>query len=511
MSKFNLIASGCGTGKSYFITRKLFEQRPDLKPEEVMFVTSRSLTVDQQCKIDGVVKFNPHDTNLINFWNDDDRVDEAAVSSGMRIMTYDKIIDIISNKNTVGEETLSAIKAIIFDECHVLFSDTFINNMGMLHVWIRDTLYVGKKIIVGMTATPGVLEYNAGRWGVMIKRLNKNVLTSYKADRMICTNFNTIPYLIGTNRLPGKTLILCVSVKDCFTLQQQIPNSAVLVSKNNKEFTHEMRIIRDHISKYEKLPDKYFIPSSEELANRESGKCAKQELGTWHDLNILITTTMAREGYNLSAESGVRNIVSCFGDDLHLVQICGRARYNLDNIVVAHTHVPYDNFGQSPYLIEQRKLFSGYMSSKQNTKWFSSVSHLVEHDVYGIKRFILGTDESKFIRYINTKWLVPSDTSPKETDKYKIWRSEDKDEIVKMCIKCKMLAVPDRMVTFSRTIKLLKGCLGYEVESGQFQRDKQRYTYKLVVSCDEGSNTYVEAFPSEGELDSPSSPVGPGD
>lgn len=462
-----------------------------------MFITSRSLIVDQQSRIDGVVRFNPEDTNLINFWNDDDRVDEAAIMSGMRIMTYDKIIDILSDKNTVGKETLSAVKAIIFDECHALFSDTFIKGMGMLQVWIRDTLYIGEKLIIGMTATPGVLEYNSGKWGVSIKRLNKNVLTSYKANHMICTNFETIPYLVGTNRLPGKTLILCVSIKDCFTLREQIPNSAVLVSKNNKEFTYEMKMIRDYISKYEKLPDKYFTPSAEELERRKEKKQPQQTSGAWRDLNVLITTTMAREGYNLSAESGIKNIVSCFGDDLHLTQICGRARYDLENIVVAYTKIPYDNFGQSPYLTEQRKRFSEYMSNKQNSKWFSSVGHLVKHDIYGVKRFFLGTDESKFIQYIHSKWLVPPDVPVKETSKYKIWREEDKDEIIQMCIKCKMLAVPDRMVTFVRAVNLLSGCLGYEVESGQLQRDKQRYTYKLIVSYDESNNTYIEAFPSE--------------
>lgn len=495
-----MIASGCGTGKSYFITRNLFDQLPELKPEEVILVTSRSLTVDQQSRAEGVIKFNPSDSNLIRFWNNDDEINEAAIASGMRIMTYDKIINILKEKNLVGRETLSAVKVVIFDECHTLFSDLFINNMGMLHVWIRDILYEGKKLIIGMTATPGILEYYVKQWGVSIKRLNKDVLTSYKARRMICTNFETIPYLIATNRLPGKTLILCASVRDCFTLQKQIPNSTILVSKNNQEFTHEMQTIRDYISKYEKLPAKYFVPSPEELERRANKKRPRQDSGTWHDLNVLITTTMAREGYNLSTDSGIKNIVSCYGDDLHLTQICGRARYNLENIVVAHTHIHFDNLGESPYLIHQRKLFSEYMGNKQNTRWFASVAHLVEHDVYGIKRFILGTDESRFVQYINTKWLVPPDTPKKDLDKYKIWREEDKNEIVQMCIKCKMLAVPNRLITFSRVIKLLEDCLGYIVDSGRIMRNSQRYTYKLIISYDEENNTYSSAFASENDF-----------
>ncbi|NMB69752.1 GIY-YIG nuclease family protein [candidate division WWE3 bacterium] len=110
------------------------------------------------------------------------------------------------------------------------------------------------------------------------------------------------------------------------------------------------------------------------------------------------------------------------------------------------------------------------------------------------------TDESKFVQYINTKWLVPPDTPKEEFDKYKIWREEDKSEIVQMCIKCKMLAVPDRLVTFSRVIKLLEGCLGYVIDSGRIVRCNQRYTYKLVVSYEEENNTYSGVIAGENDF-----------
>ena len=498
--KFNLIISGCGTGKSYFVTHTLLKQLPEIRPEEIIFVTSRALTVDQQARYDGLVKYTADDICIVNFWNNDDRIEDAVYGSGMRIMTYDKIINILTNRNIVGKETLSNVKAIVLDECHTLFSDTFIKSITALQVWIRDMLYTGTKLIIGMTATPGILFYNAERWGVTLKKLNKHPIMAYRANKMICTTFETIPYLLTTNRLPGKTLIMCAAVKDCFQLQAQIPNSAVLVSKNNRAFTPEMMMIRDYIAKYERLPDKFMVPSEAELLRRAKHEKPDKKAGTWYDLKVLITTTTAREGYNLSPASGIRNVVSCYSDDLHLTQICGRARYDLDHIVVAKKYIPSDNTNQYPYLTSQRKLFNAYMGNKQNTKWFSSVKHLVKHDVYGVKRFMLGTDEVRFVSYINEKWLVSSEASEEEAKRYRIWRKEDKNEIVQECINCKMLSIPDRYVTFNNAIGLLEGCLGYVVETGRFTEQKHKHTYKLVVSYDEDQRTYEPANPGVDEL-----------
>lgn len=490
--QFNLIASGCGTGKSFFITHFLPRRIPDTKPEEIIFVTSRSLTVDQQARYDGMEKFSLDDGNIINFWNNDDRVEESIAGSGMRIMTYDKIISILLNNNTIGKETLNAVKIVVFDECHALFSDTFIRGIEVLQVWIRDMIYKGDKFFIGMTATPGILKHNVVRWGVKIKQLNKDILMRYKANQMICTNFDTIPYLLATNRLEGKTLILCASVNDCFKLKEQIPNSAVLVSKNNKAFTKEMHTIRDYISQYEKLPDKYFVPSDDKTASKNDG--------VWYELKVLITTTTSREGYNLSADSGIKNIISCFGDDLHLTQICGRARYNLDNIVVAKTYIPYNNSKKDMYLTQQRKEFGDYMYNKKNTKWFSSVSHLVEHDVYKIKRFFLGTDEARFVSFINSNWLVPIKVTDEEMKKYRIWKQEDKDNLVKLCVDCKMLSCPDWDVTFGGVVQLLDSCLGYTVDTGRMRSDGRRLTYKIIVTYSEDDRRYEPVYPTEDDL-----------
>ena len=145
--KFNLICSGTGTGKTYYIANEFRHQLPHIKPHEIIFVASRSLIVEQQNKVKGISKFSLKNKNIIRYWHGEIDSLDVIRDAGIQIMTYDKIINILSKKNIEGLETLSKVKVIVFDECHTLFSDTFIKDMEMLKVWIRDTLYTGKKII----------------------------------------------------------------------------------------------------------------------------------------------------------------------------------------------------------------------------------------------------------------------------------------------------------------------------------------------------------------------------
>ena len=147
----------------------------------------------------------------------------------LQIMTYDKI-NILLKKNIEGLETLNKVKVIIFDECHTLFSDAnFIKDMEMLKVWIRDNLYIGNKIFIGLTATPNIIEYYQKEWGVSINKLNDEVLVNYKVKQLHCTDFDTIPYIV-TTQIEGKTMIMCYSYNHV-KLKERIPNSFFLQQK----------------------------------------------------------------------------------------------------------------------------------------------------------------------------------------------------------------------------------------------------------------------------------------
>ena len=476
---FNIIVAGCGAGKSYFVKHHLHEYYKDVDPQDILIVTSRALTRDQQADGETLRKFNK---KILSYWNGD--VDDYG-STGASISCYGDIIEAARSGVLSGHLPLERVKIIVFDECHALFSDEFIDDMRWLRACIVQWLNSGQKIIYGLTATPGIVDYwvQRGQWGAVIHKMTKESISGYKANQMICTDFDTIPYLIATDKLPGKTIILCPSVADCYKLKDKIVNSAVMVSHYNKKHcTPEMDAIRDFIKLYESLPDTYY----ESDAN---GNLIRR------DLDVLICTSTAREGFNLQEKSGVRNVICCMTDELHVVQFAGRCRYNLDNIVVAQTHVKADSIpnNQDEYILHSRKLFSDYMRDRDSIKWFESVAHLINHDVYGIKRFVLGSNASEFINFINAKWLVPSDVSDEEKRKYRIYKQEDKDEIVTKAAQTKLVDTKYRELTFARVIEVLKECLGYVIEDGRARMDGKNSRYKLIVSFDEDSVSYNPA------------------
>jgi hypothetical protein len=452
---------------------------PDVKPYQVILVTSRSLTVEQQCKPDGLSKFNKKDSSSVDFWNGESDDFSLAAERGMQVMTYDKIINITKVQNSITGETLGRIKILILDECHCLFSDVFIKGMDGFRQWVRRTVDLNGMLVIGMTATPDIMYQYGASGGFVINRVNKGVLPGYTAKKMIATNFDTIPYLLASGKLLGKTLIMCPSVRQCETLKSAIPNSTILVSASNDKSTDEMNRIRNYIALESKLPD-YFYEQGPD------GRSVAREL------RVLITTSTAREGFNLEEDSGVRNIVCCLTDPLHVTQFVGRVRYNLDKIVVADTYVQTDNGCSDSLLPRQRALFKAFLHNRENVKWFDLVAHLVDHDVYGVKRFSLSSDESRFIGYINRKWLLPTDATKSDIRARRIYKPEDISEIVKEFRECKLLDRADEDIGFVTVIRTLTSCLGYKVTEGKVKYDGKNKTYKLVIDFDEAKNTYCK-------------------
>ena len=211
--EFNLIAAGCGTGKSYFVANKLTAYFPNVKDKQIVWITSRSLTVDQQSTEYGMQKFNKRDEDLIRSLSS---VEEVRTQFETKtIMTYDKIIGILNNHNNPDAPTLAGAKIIILDECHTMFCDTFIFDMHVLLKAIKDIIDAGNTIVIGMTATPEIVIDESIRWGVHINPLLDDVLMAYKANRLVVSTFESVPQMIHSGYLKGRTMIMCTSVKNC--------------------------------------------------------------------------------------------------------------------------------------------------------------------------------------------------------------------------------------------------------------------------------------------------------
>lgn len=459
---FNLIVSSCGTGKSYFVANYLLEKMPNIKPHEVMFLTSRSMTVDQHTNNEygeHLSKFNVHDLDTIKRWNDTDTETDSLVDDKIQTMTYDKLIYILRYCNSRYTETLKRIKLIVMDECHVLFSDLFINNIVALQLWIKERIDKNEVYFLGMTATPQILFYNQVAWGIDINQLNSDVLVNYKVKNLICTSYNYIPQLINKH-LNGKTIVMCYSVADCYELQKKVPNSVVLISKSNKGYSRKnMEHIREYIIKNDSLPDTTVVD------------------GQKVTVDVLITTSTLREGINLNEDSGIKNVICCIPDELHISQFVGRCRFDIENLIVASEYIHRQNNLTDDYLKACYEQFKSFRIDKTRDGWLKNIKHLLANPRADPIR--INFDEESFYEYIRSEWL-----------NIKIIKDEDKDMLLNIAVGCKLFNKKPSDTSFTGLLKKLEGSGKFIIDSGRCIIDGQRYTYKIIKLKENNVNEY---------------------
>lgn len=121
-----------------------------------------------------------------------------------------------------------------------------------------------------------------------------------------------------------------------------------------------------------------------------------------------------------------------------------------------------------------------YINKIDFDKDYNLCNSNIDCDTYKINN---KPNPEKFIEYINNKWLVPIGAS--KLDKYKIYKEDDKNEIVEMAVGCKLFVLHKSLITFSKVISLLRNSFGYEIDTGRIVDKKKRQTYKIVLSFDE--------------------------
>lgn len=470
--KFNMIVSSCGTGKTYFCSTTLLERFPDISPYEVIFVTSRSITVDQQVGFfDTTEKFNQRDYSVIDSWNGERDIYDIA-NKGIQVMTYDKLIHIILTSHSYGLTDLQNVKMIIFDECHSLFTDTFVSNMEVLKYWIHINLPKKDKIFLGLTATPEIIYFYANRWGVQINDLCDPVF-KYNVEQLWCTNVKSIPTLLET-QVDGKTLIMCNSTNTCFRLQAQIPNSQVLVSKRNDSYiAYEMDKLRNHIVTRGTLPD---------------------------DTDVLITTSTLREGFSFFKESNIKNVITFISDSAHIIQFVGRCRFNIDNLIVVDSNIKKCGID---FIDNQRDSFKCFLANEEDTEWFDSISKIINHPVENtirffseggwelkgfkipsrkerpyLEKYVSESSINQFRKYIYDNWVYNEND---DIEDYYIFKEEHKEQIVNKVKELNLIGDDTKTITFHKVINIIKD-LGFDVGNGRKLFDGVQYRYRLIKS-----------------------------
>ena len=124
--------------------------------------------------------------------------------------------------------------------------------------------------------------------------------------------------------------------------------------------------------------------------------------------------------------------------------------------------------------------------TKKEQEYISQQDSTLIYNLINSDNSSIPINEKEFIDYINKKWLVPKGLNEKqELDKYKIYKPEDKEEIIRMVIKCKLLKLFYSQVTFNKVVDLMQDSLGYSIESNRIKIKQKKYTYKLIIDFDE--------------------------
>lgn len=396
--RFNLIQAPCGAGKSYFVSTSLLSIFPEVEPWEVVFVTSRAITVAQQvthypklCNYDNETK------KYAEFWRGtlepvDDERDYIC------LMTFDKVIDILRDQRYPGHDPFGKVKIFVVDECHSLVTDLFISGMDYLAGHLYTLVKYTNTYVIGMTATPRVFLESVHKHGYLIHKVLEHIEPLYKANQLVATTWKELPLML-TDTLSGqRSIVMTTNIDRAIELQRKVPNSAIVTSRHSKKWVEQdMGELWDSIVNNETLPDECNLPTygdDQRVIGRERGK-----------LNVLIFTSVAREGLTIRAQSGVRNVICCFGDEMHITQFMGRCRFNVENLVVCDD--PAARHSYNDYTEKQRADCHSFVYG-HNDSYFEEIQHLVTHDVADVVRFI-GEDEYKpFWDYLESNWLVDS-------------------------------------------------------------------------------------------------------
>lgn len=436
--RLNLIATGCGTGKTYWATHILPHYWPDVKPGEILLATSRSLAAKQAA----------HDIGTEREYGEID-----LDADHIHIMTYDVLGKMLRKEDFGQDSPLCHIKVVVVDEIHALMTDAYMYNNNLVKLWLKLLAAYSDVIVIGLTATPGVLTY----YGWQVHQVNPEPLMRYKAKHLISTDWYSMLELIRT-RLVGRTIIMCQSDKQCFELAKLLPNSFVLVSYANAANTAEMDWMRQYITENQMLPeaDPDGVP-----------------------IDFLIATSTAREGFTLLADSGVRNVISCICDDMHAVQFLGRIRGDVDNLIVVDAPSSIEGCYTLEYIRRSRELFRNHLAGRSN-EWAKRLAYAIQEPPEQAEVYYGSGIGGRFSQYIDRKWLLPEGAPLRSMD-YWIDTREKRAEIMEQAQQCGVFdGVRPQRRSFGKVEDWLVAN-GYDVVTKNLFADGRQGKRKVIV------------------------------
>lgn len=172
----------------------------------------------------------------------------------------------------------------------------------------------------------------------------------------------------------------------------------------------------------------------------------------------------------------------------HSINITLRWYLHLFNLIINKHDNPklqedFNTYGIKNFELSILELFTG--TKHQLKKLEQEYLNKLDFDLnYSIHNSI--TDEAiinkqMFIDYINDKWVMPDGITYEELDKYRIYKNEDKQEIIDMAVKSNIIPLFKSQITFNKVMTYVKN-FGYNVISDRKNICNKKLTYKIILN-----------------------------
>lgn len=324
--KIMLITANCGRGKTYYalslgedgmlaeINRlrkrnNLFvKDLEDIKPCEVLFLTSRKVIAGQQLKNANCVKAEAFDFDYnMNNWENADRENKILVSTAHRFGDW------------VREGKIKKIpKVIVIDELHSIFTEnTFAESLLYTLEFVKDNY--NDMIKIGLTATPQFLYKYLDNGAFGFETIDIDLGSKHKVNDLICAVRGQASTILKQEKPKidsnHKVIYYTMSAKECYKLSKEYGNrSAFLISDYNDTVIDGVPLVdimneagvKQYIIENERLPE---------------------------DIDIIFINSACREGMNIKDKS-VKMVICEAVDMITIEQILGRIRGDLEKFMV---------------------------------------------------------------------------------------------------------------------------------------------------------------------------------